>query len=53
MTDPECSATLVKRAGTSDKELKLYEGAWHALLSEQAWADQIYPDIQTWVEARL
>ena len=46
------SKLLHKRASSADKEIRIYEGFWHALLSEKEWADTVYTDIIDWVSKR-
>ncbi|MBS2026446.1 MAG: lysophospholipase [Deltaproteobacteria bacterium] len=51
LTNPEGSKELVKRAASTDKTLKLYEGLYHDLLHEPERA-QVMSDILAWMDAR-
>ncbi len=51
ITMPEASKTLVAKAASTDKTLKLYPGLWHDLLHEPERA-QVLADVQGWIEAR-
>jgi acylglycerol lipase len=49
-TNPEGSKDLVRRAGATDKTLKLYDGFYHDLLHEPDHS-QVVVDIQAWLDA--
>ena len=51
-TRPEGSRQFYEHAGSSDKTLKLYEGAFHDPLNDLG-RDVVTADILTWLEARL
>ena len=51
-TRPEGSQQFFDSAGSSDKELKLYDGYAHDLLNDLG-RDQVMDDIVGWIEARL
>ena len=51
LTNPEGSKELVKRAGSTDKTLKLYDGLYHDLLHEPERA-QVMADVLAWMDAR-
>jgi alpha-beta hydrolase superfamily lysophospholipase len=54
ITDPRGSEALVKRAGSKDKTLELYEGFYHDLLHEPAKdRKRVAADIEAWLVARL
>jgi acylglycerol lipase len=50
VTDPEGSKALVKRASSTDKTLKLYDGLYHDLLHEPEKA-QVTADVVQWLVA--
>ncbi len=52
LVDPEGSSQLYARAGSGDKTLKLYDGAYHEILNEPDRA-QVLADIGEWIDARL
>ena len=33
--------------------MQLYDDMLHALLSEDDWAEQVYSDMNEWIEARI
>lgn len=51
-TRPEGSQMFFDAGGSSDKELKLYEGHYHDLLNDLG-REQVLDDIVGWIEARL
>lgn len=51
LTNPGGSETLFKRAGSVDKDLKLYEGLYHELLNEPE-REQVLGDIVRWMDER-
>ncbi|HVF83509.1 MAG TPA: lysophospholipase [Sphingomicrobium sp.] len=51
-TRPEGSQRFYDRAGSSDKQLKLYEGHYHDLLNDLG-REQVMKDIMGWIDARL
>lgn len=51
-TRPEGSQMFFDHAGSTDKELKLYEGHVHDLLNDLG-REQVMDDIAGWIEARL
>lgn len=51
-TRPEGSKRFFERAGSTDKELKLYEGHFHDLLNDLG-REQVMSDISDWIDARL
>ena len=51
-TKPSGSQFFYDTAGSSDKTLKLYEGAYHDLLNDLD-KQTVMADIQGWIEARL
>jgi len=51
-TRPEGSQQFFDQAGSSDKQLKLYEGHYHDLLNDIG-REQVLDDIASWIEARL
>jgi acylglycerol lipase len=52
LTDPEGSRALHARAASSDKTLKLYDGAFHEMLHDVN-APEFIDDIRTWIVARI
>jgi len=52
VTDPETAKELYQMASSTDKELKLYEGFWHALLADPE-KEKVYDDMRQWLEKRL
>lgn len=52
VTDVEISKELYNRSCSKDKDIRLYEGAWHALLEEDA-DGKVLADITTWIDKRL
>ncbi len=46
------SRSFVTAAGVSDKELRIYPGAYHQIHNDLC-ADEVTADLQTWLEARL
>jgi alpha-beta hydrolase superfamily lysophospholipase len=53
VTAAHVSEAFYARAASADKQLRVYDGVWHTMLSEPQWCDTIYPDILQWVEQRL
>jgi alpha-beta hydrolase superfamily lysophospholipase len=51
LADPEGSRQLYHRAGSADKELKLYEGLYHEILNEPE-KGQVLADMVEWMDAR-
>jgi alpha-beta hydrolase superfamily lysophospholipase len=51
LTNPEGSRELYRRAASTDKTLKLYEGLFHEILNEPE-KDQVLADIAGWLDAR-
>jgi len=49
---PRGAEELYRRAGSSDKTLKLYEGLYHELLSEPE-RQQVLDDLLEWLDAKL
>ncbi len=49
LTDPEGSSQLYDRAGSGDKELKLYEGLYHEILNEPE-KERVLADMVDWLE---
>ncbi len=53
ITSPEGSRRIVERAGSADKELRLYDGFFHELLNEpRPDRDRVMDDIVAWLQAR-
>lgn len=53
MTDPALAQEFYRRASSSDKTLKLYDGCFHALGGEPESQKAVwYKDIFDWLEAR-
>lgn len=51
VTNPEGSRELVEKAASKDKELKLYDGAFHNLLHDTD-REKVLADIEGWLETR-
>lgn len=51
LVSPKASEHFVERAGSSDKQFKLYEGYYHELHHEVG-KDKVYRDIENWLSAR-
>jgi acylglycerol lipase len=51
-TKPSGSELLLDRAGSADKTLKLYEGAFHDLLNDIG-RETVMADVLAWVDVRL
>jgi len=51
-TKPSGSQLLFDRAGSADKALKLYEGAFHDLLNDVG-RETVMADVLAWLDARL
>ena len=51
-TRPDGSKQFFDETGSSDKELKLYDGYYHDLLNDIG-REQIFDDIDSWIGARL
>jgi len=53
VTEPAASQDLYERAGSKDKELRMYPDAWHALFSEpEPTHSKVRQDVKEWLEAR-
>jgi alpha-beta hydrolase superfamily lysophospholipase len=53
ITSPEGSRRIVERAGSADKELRLYDGFFHELLNEpRPDRDRVMDDIVAWLQGR-
>jgi len=52
VTKPSGSVEFYKKAGSSDKTLKLYDGHFHDLLADIG-KQQVMTDIQAWIDAHL
>jgi alpha-beta hydrolase superfamily lysophospholipase len=52
VTKPSGSQESYEKVGSSDKELKLYEGHFHDLLADVG-KQQVMADIQAWIDAHL
>jgi alpha-beta hydrolase superfamily lysophospholipase len=52
LTNPEGSKTLVAKAASQDKTLKLYDGLYHDLLHEPEKA-QVLADVTAWLTAHV
>lgn len=52
LTAPAASRAFLRRVGTADRTLLLYDGAWHDLAHEPV-APAITTDVQAWMDARL
>lgn len=52
VTDPAVSAALYQNASSTDKALKLYPGAPHALLTDPHSREAVLQDIAAWVVER-
>jgi alpha-beta hydrolase superfamily lysophospholipase len=52
VTKPSGSQEFYEKVGSSDKELKLYEGHFHDLLADVG-KQQVMADIQAWIDAHL
>lgn len=52
LTAPAASRAFLRRVGTADRTLLLYDGAWHDLAHEPV-APTITTDVQAWMDARL
>ncbi|KAL4190221.1 hypothetical protein AMTRI_Chr07g74680 [Amborella trichopoda] len=51
--DPKGVEELVRRAGSKDKTLKIYEGMWHQLVGEpQENVEKVFGDIINWLKDR-
>jgi acylglycerol lipase len=52
--DPKMSQRMYDEASSADKTIKLYPGAWHALLvgEEEPTASRVRNDIIQWLEER-
>jgi lysophospholipase len=54
LTTPAGSKLVAERAGSADKELKLYDGFYHELINEpEPDRERVLAEIRGWVEARL
>ncbi len=51
LSSPAGSETLYRRASSSDKTLKMYEGLYHEILNEPE-RDVVLEDIASWLDAR-
>ena len=52
VTDAEISKELYNRSCSKDKSIRLYEGAWHALLEEDE-DGKIMGDLTSWIDQRV
>ncbi len=52
LVDTDCAAALHDVLGSSDKTLKVYSGLFHEIFNEPE-RDQVFADMQTWLEAHL
>src|SRR4029079_3598062 len=52
VTKPSGSQEFYEKGGSSDKDLKLYEGHFHDLLADVG-KQQVMADIQAWIDAHL
>jgi acylglycerol lipase len=52
LVDADCATTLHAGIGSSDKTLKIYPGFFHEIFNESE-RDQVFADMQTWLEAHL
>ena len=51
LPSPAGSEALYRRAGSTDKTLKLYDGLYHEILNEPE-KDVVLEDIASWLDAR-
>ncbi|ETO28642.1 hypothetical protein RFI_08490 [Reticulomyxa filosa] len=51
VTSYEMSIQCYEKAGSKDKEIKIYENAWHFLFVDQ-WKQQVFDDIDAWISQR-
>ena len=49
---PEASKWLYRNISSQDKEIKIYDGLYHAILEEKE-RDTIIEDIHIWIENRI
>jgi len=52
VTKPSGSQFFYDNAGSADKTIKLYEGAYHDLLTDVD-RERVMADIKAWIETRL
>jgi alpha-beta hydrolase superfamily lysophospholipase len=52
LVDPGCGPQVYRRAGSTDKTLKMYDGLWHEIFNEPE-RDHVLDDLATWVKAHL
>jgi alpha-beta hydrolase superfamily lysophospholipase len=52
LTNPEGSKELIRRASSTDKTLKLYDGYFHDLLHEPE-KQVVFTDLANWMDARI
>lgn len=52
LTNPRGSENLFKKAGSTDKIIKFYEGLYHEILNEPE-REQVLVDIAVWMDARI
>ncbi len=52
LTNPRGSENLFKKAGSTDKTIKFYEGLYHEILNEPE-REQVLVDIAVWMDARV
>jgi acylglycerol lipase len=48
IADPATSSYLYDAIGSSDRELKLYDGLWHQLFNEPE-RESVYRDVESWL----
>ena len=52
VTKPGGSQRFYDRAGSTDKTLKLYEGAYHEILNDYG-KEEVVADLLAWLNARV
>jgi alpha-beta hydrolase superfamily lysophospholipase len=52
LVDPDCAHVLHNALGSEDKTLKVYPGLFHEIFNEPE-RDQVFADMQTWLEAHF
>ncbi len=52
LSSPDGGRALAEGAGSSDKTLRIYEGAYHEPHNDLGW-EEVVEDVASWMEARL
>jgi acylglycerol lipase len=52
LVDPDGAQMLYDRAGSKDKTLKIYQGAYHEVHNEPE-REIMFKDVETWLASRL